>query len=180
MLQYNSSNLCAARCSDVLSAEFGGWSVGVAFGILVFGGIIAISWYFSSLAERDDERDLSDVGLAIMEFGRAFPNEALRSLHTTADGKAVFARLHDNRAGFMRNMRGHYVCHVIEKGRLQAQMLSHGPGLHVVFADFPQHNGDYIFSSADEAAEVSLWMLSNYLSEDALKDTDAQHDKPES
>lgn len=143
--------------------------MGVAFGILVFGGIIGISWYFSRLAEKEDDRDLSDVGLAIMEFGRAFPNEALRSLHATADGKAVFARLHDNRAGFMRNMRGHYACHIIEKGRLQAQMLSQGPGLHVVFADFPQHNGDYLFSTADEAAEVSLWMLSNYLSDNDLK-----------
>lgn len=151
--------------------------MGMAFGILVFGTIIGISWYFSRLSERDGDRDLSDVGLAIMEFGRAFPNEALRSLHATADGKAVFARLHDNRAGFMRNMRGHYACHVIEKGRLQAQILNQGTGLHVVFADFPQHNGDYLFSSADEAAEVSLWMLSNYLSEGDLKDPDAPDGK---
>jgi hypothetical protein len=145
--------------------------VGMAFGILVFGTIIGISWYFSRLSERDKDPELSDVGLAIVEFGRAFPNEALRSLHATADGKAVFARLHDNRAGFMRNMRGHYACHVIEKGRLQAQILQQGTGLHVTFADYPQYNGDYLFSSANEAAEVSLWMLSNYLSEDVLDDT---------
>ncbi|MBB4953335.1 hypothetical protein H4S14_001397 [Agrobacterium vitis] len=151
--------------------------MGMAFGILVFGTIIGISWYFSRLSERESRRDVSDVGLAIMEFGRAFPNEALRSLHTTADGKAVFARLHDNRTGFMRNMRGHYACHVIEKGRIQAQLLSHGTGLHVAFADFPQHSDDYMFSSADEAAEVSLWMLSNYLSEDDLKDAGTPDEK---
>jgi hypothetical protein len=151
----------------------------MALGILVFGTIIAISWYFSRLSEREKDPDLSDVGLAIVEFGRAFPNEALRSLHATADGKAVFARLYDNRTGFMRNMRGHYACHTIEKGRLQAQILNHGTGLHVMFADFPQHDGDYLFSSAEEAAEVSLWMLSNYLSEGDLQDANPSQDKTE-
>ncbi|MGG7517488.1 hypothetical protein ACQ3G6_06345 [Allorhizobium undicola] len=137
--------------------------MGFAVWLIVFVGIMGFSWYASRMAERNGEETLSDVGLAIMEFGRAYPQEAIRSLHATADGKAVFVRLHDNRAGFMRNMRHHYACHVIEAGRVTVRSLDSGRGFHVEFLDAPAHNGNYIFSTAADAAEVSLWLLGNYV-----------------
>src|SRR3546814_4347271 len=58
---------------------------------------------------------LDDAGFAILEFGRAFPNEAIRSLHSTLDGKAVFIRLYDNKAGIMRSHSRHFSCHLIKR-----------------------------------------------------------------
>lgn len=151
--------------------------MGVGIGIFVFLGIIAFAWYVSRMAERNDGETLSDVGLAILEFGRAFPGEAIRSLHATADGKAVFVRLHDNRAGFMRNLRNHYACHLIEPGHVQVRPLESVHGFHVTFLDAAQHNGDYIFAKPAEAAEVSLWLLGNYIAPNDLELTEDRFDK---
>ena len=59
----------------------------VTWGI-VFALILALA-YFSSRMVRQEDEGFQDAGLAILEFGRAFPQEAIRSLHATADGKAV-------------------------------------------------------------------------------------------
>ena len=155
-------------------------AVGVGIGIFIFSGIIAFAWYVSRMAERNDEETLSDVGLAIVEFSRAFPNEAIRSLHATADGKSVFVRLHDNRAGFMRSMRNHYACHIIEPGQVQVSPLDSGHGFHVNFLGAPQHNGDYLFAKPAEAAEVSLWLLGNYIAPDDIEAVDSRMDKASS
>ncbi|MDQ0457216.1 hypothetical protein [Rhizobium paknamense] len=143
--------------------------MGFAIWAIVFFGILAAAWYASRMAERNGNDTLSDMGLAIMEFNRAFPQEAIRSLHATADGRAVFVRLHDNRAGFMRNMRHHYACHLIEPGRVRVIATEARKGFRVEFADAPQHNGDYAFPTSAEAAEVSLWLLGNYV---AAKDAE--------
>lgn len=134
----------------------------VAWGfVLVLVGLLA---YFSTRMTRNaDEGTLGDPGLAIVEFGRAFPNEAIRSLHATEDGKAVFVRLHDNKAGFMRNMRNHFACHLITPGRVRVRGLGNGHALAIEFLDASYHNGEYSFASAAEAAEVSLWLLGNYV-----------------
>nr|WP_235916547.1 hypothetical protein [Ciceribacter naphthalenivorans] len=115
------------------------------------------------MAKRAKDEDLHDSGLAIVEFGRAFPQEAIRSLHTTADGRAVFVRLHDNKAGFMRNMRSHYACHMIEPGTVRVRDLPSGRGFAIEFLDAPFHNGEFTFATPMEAAEVSLWLLGNYV-----------------
>ncbi|THV25372.1 hypothetical protein FAA97_04015 [Peteryoungia ipomoeae] len=129
--------------------------------VLVLVGLLA---YFSTrMTRRADESSLGDTGLAIVEFGRAFPNEAIRSLHATEDGKAVFVRLHDNKAGFMRNMRNHFACHLITPGRVRVRGSNDGYSLTIDFLDASYHNGDYSFASAAEAAEVSLWLLGNYV-----------------
>jgi hypothetical protein len=133
----------------------------VTWGI-VFALIVALA-YFSSRMVRQEDEGFQDAGLAILEFGRAFPQEAIRSLHATADGKAVFVRLHDNKAGIMRSMRNHFACHLIEPGTVRVQPLANGKGVAVEFLDASFHNGDYTFASPAEAAEVSLWLLGNYV-----------------
>lgn len=133
----------------------------VTWGI-VFALIIALA-YFSSRMVRQEDEGFQDAGLAIMEFGRAFPQEAIRSLHATADGKAVFVRLHDNKAGFMRSMRNHFACHLIEPGTVRVQPLPSGKGIAVQFLDATFHNGEFTFGNAAIAAEVSLWLLGNYV-----------------
>jgi hypothetical protein len=133
----------------------------VTWGI-VFALILALA-YFSSRMVRQEDEGFQDAGLAILEFGRAFPQEAIRSLHATSDGKAVFVRLHDNKAGFMRSMRNHFACHLIEPGTVRVQPLSTGKGFAVEFLDAPFHNGEFTFANSAIAAEVSLWLLGNYV-----------------
>ena len=125
-------------------------------------GLVMLFSYFSTrFAKREEEDGLGDTGLAILEFGRAFPNEAIRSLHRTADHQTVFVRLFDNRAGFMRQTRHHYACHLIEPGTIRVQPLADGKGFSVDFQEFPSQSGEFRFASVAEAAEVSLWMLEN-------------------
>ncbi|MBP1849871.1 hypothetical protein [Rhizobium halophytocola] len=127
----------------------------------IFGLVIVFAYFSTRLTKREDEEGLGDTGLAILEFGRAFPNEAIRSLHTTADQQTVFVRLFDNRAGFMRQTRHHYACHLIEPGTIRVQPLADGKGFAVEFREFPSQSGEFRFANVKEAAEVSLWMLEN-------------------
>jgi len=76
--------------------------------VILVCAVVFLAFWATRLAARQDEDGLHDMGVALMEFGRAFPNEAIRDLHATTDGNVVFVRLHDNKAGFMRSMRGHY------------------------------------------------------------------------
>lgn len=139
----------------------------MSIGVIVWGvlmtAILAIAFTANRLGEKEDKRGFQDAGLAILEFGRAFPNEAIRQLHATADGSAVFVRLHDGKAGFMRSMRGHYSCHLIEPGTVHARPLSNGRGLALEFTNAAHHNGEFVFETAEDAADVSLWMLGNFV-----------------
>jgi len=133
---------------------------GVIFAIVIFIAFISVR-----MAARNQEDGLHDTGHAIIEFNRAFPTEAIRQLQATANGQAVFVRLHDNKAGFMRNMQRHYSCHIIEPGRVRVLSSETGSGLSIEFLDAPHQNGTFEFASAREASEVSLWLLGNYLAE---------------
>jgi hypothetical protein len=135
----------------------------VTWGI-VFALILALAYFSSRMVRQQEDDGFQDAGLAILEFGRAFPQEAIRSLHATADGKAVFVRLHDNKAGVMRSLRNHFACHLIEPGTVRVRDLPSGKGFAVEFLDAPSHNGEFTFSNPAIAAEVSLWLLGNYVS----------------
>lgn len=138
--------------------------MGLVTWTLILGAVVLFSFYATRMAKQVSDDGLRDAGLAILEFGQAFPNEAIRSLHVTANGGAVFVRLHDNKAGFMRNMRSHYACHLIEPGSVRVRDLADGRSFAVEFLDAPYHNGEFTFASPIEAAEVSLWLLGNYVS----------------
>ena len=136
----------------------------VIFAFVIFFAIVA-----TRMASQNKEDGLHDTGLAILEFGRAFPTEAIRQLHTTVNGQALFVRLHDNKAGFMRSLRNHFACHLIQPGRVRARDSGTGRGLTVEFLDAPHHNGTFEFATPAEAAEVSLWLLGNYVANDDIE-----------
>lgn len=125
--------------------------------------ILILVFYLRRIARRNDEQGRYDLGTAILEFGRAFPEEAIRSLHGTKEGD-VFVRLHNDKTGFMRNRRNHYACHLIQPGRVRIVPLPDAKGFTAEFLDAPTLNGDFVFVNEREAAEVSLWLLDNYVS----------------
>jgi hypothetical protein len=153
----------------------GGFAVGIVVWCILFAIVVFFAYFATRMASQNKEDGLHDTGLAILEFGRAFPAEAIRQLQTTADGQAVFVRLHDDKAGFMRNVRNHFSVHLIEPGRARAKISATGRGLTVDFLDVPHHNGTFEFKTPAEAAEVSLWLLGNYV---AGEDARLEHHAP--
>ena len=129
--------------------------------LLVLCAALALYGYRLSRGESEDADSEIDAGSAILDFARAFPGEAIRSLHMTSEHEAVFVRLHDNRAGFMRNMGSHYTCLLLDPKSLRVEPLESGDGLRVEFNEFPNFSGDYRFNSHEEAADVALWLLAS-------------------
>lgn len=143
--------------------------MGIVVWCILFAIVVFFAFFATRMATQNKEDGLHDTGLAIFEFGRAFPTEAIRQLQTTADGQAVFVRLHDDKAGFMRSLRNHFSVHLIEPGRAHARDSGTGRGLTVDFLDAPHHNGTFEFTRPTEAAEVSLWLLGNYVASESAK-----------
>nr|CAD6606259.1 type III secretion system apparatus protein SsaK [Rhizobium sp. Khangiran2] len=132
---------------------------------IIFVLIALFAYYATRMARRDDREDgLHDFGFALLEFGRAFPNEAIREIHATADGRAVFVRLHDGKTGIMRSHTKHYACHLIKPGRVRVQGQEGARSFRAEFLDAPANDGLFTFRTEAEAAEVSLWLLGNYVS----------------
>ncbi len=131
--------------------------------LLLLVAIAAVCVFYirmNARAERD--ADNPDAGSAIVEFGRAFPDEAIRELHSTVDRTAIFLRLHDGKAGFIQSHGTHYVCHVIQPGKVRVNTSESGRGLIVHFPDFAYLDNAFEFRTATEAAEVSLWLLGTF------------------
>lgn len=131
---------------------------------IVCAAIVLLAYYVTRMAKRNSDGDGEmDLGFAIMHFGRAFPHEAIRELHSTVDGGAVFLRLHDDKTGIMRSHSRHYTCHLIKPGRVRVAPMDNPMGFSAEFLDAPSNNGDFVFRTEADAAEVSLWLLGNYL-----------------
>lgn len=119
---------------------------------------------FRQSFRRDEEQEMAgeDSGLAILEFGRAFPEEAIRTVISTANGRTVFLRLHDGKAGCMHAHGHHYSCHLIEPGTVRVN--SAGPKrLSVLFANSAFEGGVFEFRDEKQTAEVSLWLLGSFM-----------------
>lgn len=133
------------------------WTITIA--CLFLAGLIFRQSFRRS---EEQERAGEDAGLAIVEFGRAFPEEAIRAVVSTADRRTVFLRLHDGKAGCMHAHGHHYACHLIEPGTVRVS--SAGPKrLSVQFANAIFEGGTYEFRDEREAAEVSLWLLGSFM-----------------
>ena len=130
--------------------------------IVILCILLAGIFYMRMKERADSDREEPDTGSAILDFGRAFPEEAIRAIHATADEKAYFVRLHDGKAGFMAAHGNHFVCHLIEAGKVNVSDAPSGSGLCVHFADFAYLDGVYEFISPAVAAEVSLWLLGSF------------------
>ena len=80
----------------------------------------------------------------------------------TKDGNASFLRLADGKTGFIQSMGRHQVARLILPGDVSVQPVEEKPGLHIEFHESTLKGGDYIFASAEDAAEVSLWLCGSF------------------
>ena len=133
------------------------WTITIA--CLLLAGLA-----FRQVFRREEEQEVAgeDAGLAILEFGRAFPDEAIREVITTANGRTVFLRLHDGKAGCMHAHGHHYSCYLIEPGTVRVSGA--GPKrLSVQFSNAAFEGGTFEFRDERQAAEVSLWLLGSFM-----------------
>ncbi|WLR94136.1 hypothetical protein [Shinella zoogloeoides] len=134
------------------------WTITIA--CLLLAGLI----FRQSFRNRNEAAEMAgeDAGLAIVEFGRAFPEEAIRAMISTANGRTVFLRLHDGKAGVMHAHGHHYTCHLIEPGAVR--VAGAGPKrLSVQFSNASFEGGTFEFRDEKQAAEVSLWLLGSFM-----------------
>ena len=127
--------------------------------------IVAVLMFFfwaTGLVKQGQANERFDAGLAIVEFGRAYPNEAIRNVIISADGEMVFLRLWTGLTGCMRRNGPRFLCHVIDPAAMRVTPTTDGKGLELDFGGFKALSGSFEFRSQREAAEVSLWILGSF------------------
>ena len=135
-------------------------SLGVLIVLLAIGVTLGFGGYlYTRSPEQADRQDHGDV---ILEFARAYPTEAVRSITMTRDGQTCFLRLADGKAGFLQSMGRHSVARLILPGAVSVDALDGQPGFRLSFHDSSLAGGDYIFNSTEDAAEVSLWLCGSF------------------
>ncbi|MEM5492256.1 hypothetical protein [Hoeflea sp. AS16] len=136
--------------------SLGALIVVVAFAVtLVIGAV----HYTGGSRGKNSGRDHGEV---ILEFARAYPGEAIRSVTITKDGNASFLRLADGKTGFLQSMGRYNVARLILPGDVSVQPIDDRPGLRIEFHESALKGGDYVFDSAEDAAEVSLWLCGSF------------------
>lgn len=127
---------------------------------VVIASLFLAGYVYMRMQRREEPKQaVNDTGLAILEFGQAFPNEAIRQVISTLNGDSVFLRLHDGKVGCMRAHGKHFTSHVIEPGSVRVRNTPSGNGLALDFVDNAYENGSFEFRTSADAAEVSLWLL---------------------
>ncbi|HET7412451.1 MAG TPA: hypothetical protein VFJ18_07280, partial [Pararhizobium sp.] len=103
-----------------------------------------------------------DPGPILVEFGTAFPEEAIRDIILTEDGETAFLRLADDKTGFVRAQGKRYLMRIIPPGGIVMEGPVGARGLAFGFGEGSGKPTTYIFGKAEEAAEVSLWLCGNF------------------
>ena len=125
--------------------------------------ILIFFWWANRLIAADQASDRFDPGLAIIEFGRAFPDEAIREVVLAVDGSMIFLRLWDGRAGCMKPVGNRYHCHIVEAGRVSVRQAEDPRSLVIEFPGTSMPGGTFQFRTPREAGEVSLWLLGSFV-----------------
>ena len=129
------------------------------FWFIVLSVVLGFFFWATNLLKTDADEERFDAGLAILEFGRAFPDEAIRHVLMSADGEMVFMRLWTGRTGVMRRNGSAELCHIVDPAEVRVSASGDGKALNIVFPGRKALSGTFVFRSQKEAAEVSLWIL---------------------
>lgn len=123
--------------------------------------ITMFSIYSMQLAARSRE-DEDEAGSALIEFGKAFPLEAVRDVAMTADRQTVFLRLFDGKVGCVKYHGRTMSCRLLHPGTANVLPGDQQNAVRIEFRNSQSDSGEFVFSSARQAAEVSLWLLGSF------------------
>ncbi|WP_099867779.1 hypothetical protein [Pararhizobium haloflavum] len=119
--------------------------------------VIALSIRKSGTETRNSRID--DAGAAIVEFGKAYPALAIRSVVMTAGHEAAFLRLADGRAGFVQPVGRHFLTRLLPANAVRVAPSPDERTLVLDFREVSFPGGSFRFKSAADAAEVALWLV---------------------
>lgn len=131
----------------------------LVFWFIVLSVFLGFFFWATNLLKTEADEEKFDAGLAILEFGKAYPDEAIRQVMMSSDGEMVFLRLWTGRAGIMRRMGNRELCHLVDPAEVRISAADEGRSLKLDFPDMKALSGTFEFRSEKEAAEVSLWIL---------------------
>lgn len=129
---------------------------------LFIGSIVGISLLILRINRRRDDGLVRDPGEALVEFGNAYPNEAIRGVLMDKSGITTFMRLADGRTGLTQIVGNAWVVRIIEPDDVQVDLNDGGDGLVLKFDQDSMIGGEYQFSSPEDAAEVLLWICGSF------------------
>ena len=122
--------------------------------------IVAIVLLAAVLVRRRATSEGEDPGSALLDFGAAFPDAAVRDVVCTADGAATFLRLADGRTGLVRTVGARRAIRLIEPGSVRAEGPAGEGGRGIALGG---EGGEmFLFARSEDAAEVLLWLCSSY------------------
>lgn len=128
------------------------------FWIIVLTVFLGFFFWATNLLKTEADAERFDAGLAILEFGKAYPDEAIRQVLMSSDGGMVFLRLWTGRTGLMRRVGNREYCHLVDPADVRVSEAG-GSSLTIAFPTLKQMSGTVTFRSEKEAAEVGLWLL---------------------
>jgi hypothetical protein len=131
----------------------------LVFWIVLLSVFLGFFLWATNLLKNDADGERFDAGLAILEFGRAYPDEAIRHVLMSSDGDMVFLRLWTGRTGLMRRVGNRELCHLVDPESVRVSAGGDGKSLTITFPASKAMSGTYAFRSEKEAAEVGLWLL---------------------
>lgn len=136
-------------------------SIGVWIGLVAAGLVIVVL-----MMRRQGEGSgpsLEDTGAAIVEFGKAYPALPIRDVVMTSDRRAAFLRLADGRTGMLEASGRHFLSRLMMPGSVDVEGTEGDRALRLSFRGSRAGSAVYAFDRAEEAAEVSLWLVETLL-----------------
>ncbi|WP_137158089.1 hypothetical protein [Rhizobium sp. FKL33] len=131
----------------------------LAIWVVILGAALSFFYWATGFVRKSEADERFDAGLAVLEFARAYPNEAIRNLVMSSDGDMVFLRLWTGGAGCMRRVSNRYLCTLIDAERVTLSPTQDPKTISIDFHDHPALTGSFSFRNEKDAAEVSLWLL---------------------
>jgi hypothetical protein len=131
----------------------------LAFWIIILSVFLGFFYWATNLLQTEAEAERFDAGLAILDFGKAYPDEAIRHVLMSADGEMVFLRLWTGRTGLMRRTEKRTLCHLVNPADVRVASENDGRALTITFPAHKAMSGTFTFRSEKEAAEVGIWLL---------------------
>jgi hypothetical protein len=131
----------------------------LVFWFIVLSIFLGFFFWATNLLKAEADGERFDAGLAILEFGKAYPDEAIRQVLMSSDGEMVFLRLWTGRTGIMRRIANRELCHLVDPAGVRISASDDGMSLTLDFPAIKALSGTFTFRSQKEAAEASLWIL---------------------
>lgn len=126
--------------------------------------LIAVFSVYSLQLAANLRGQSDDAGQALIEFGKAFPQEAVRDVVATADNDTVFLRLYEGKVGCVQYHGRTMSCQLLKPGSVSVHPGNNPNTVHIDFNNSRSDSGEFVFANTREAAEVSLWLLGSFTS----------------